>query len=73
VFIVVYFVMTQSGNFWIHPRTDTSIPQQSILLVPSMRATFSLEPRKRVTFYFNFSSVLVVSLKYVRYNYITIV
>jgi len=20
VFIVVYFVMTQSGNFWIHPR-----------------------------------------------------
>jgi hypothetical protein len=21
VFIVVYFVMTQSGNFWIHPRT----------------------------------------------------
>jgi hypothetical protein len=21
VFIVVYFVMTQSGNFWVHPRT----------------------------------------------------
>jgi hypothetical protein len=20
VFIVIYFVMTQSGNFWIHPR-----------------------------------------------------
>jgi hypothetical protein len=20
IFVVVYFVMTQSGNFWIHPR-----------------------------------------------------
>jgi hypothetical protein len=20
VFVVIYFVMTQSGNFWIHPR-----------------------------------------------------
>jgi len=25
VFIVVYFVMTQSGNFWIHPRVYTSL------------------------------------------------
>jgi len=22
VFLVVYFVITQSGNFWIHPRTS---------------------------------------------------
>jgi hypothetical protein len=22
VFVVVYFVVTQSGNFWIHPRIN---------------------------------------------------
>jgi hypothetical protein len=22
IIVVVYFVMTKSGNFWIHPRTD---------------------------------------------------
>jgi len=28
VFVVVYFVMTKSGNFWIHPRMVCSLPFQ---------------------------------------------
>jgi hypothetical protein len=28
VFIVVYFIMTQSGNFWIYPRIFIRLSQQ---------------------------------------------
>jgi hypothetical protein len=26
--IVVYFIMTQCGNFWIHPRIEVKIAQR---------------------------------------------
>jgi hypothetical protein len=33
--VVVYFVMTQSGNFWIHPRTS------AVLLITTSQADYS--------------------------------
>jgi hypothetical protein len=31
VVVVVYFVMTQSGNFWIHPRIITPSSSKAVI------------------------------------------
>jgi hypothetical protein len=40
VFVVVYFVMTQSGNFWIHPRTCSSSSRSDSHILPIMSYVF---------------------------------
>jgi hypothetical protein len=30
IVVIVYFVMTQSGNFWIHPRSDIMVTVSSV-------------------------------------------
>jgi hypothetical protein len=46
VFIFVCFVMTQSGNFWIHPRTlsaeDPSLNPDGLFVILSVRDNFVL-------------------------------
>jgi hypothetical protein len=45
--VVVYFVMTQSGNFWIHPRTYVSIVIQLTVFIDgsTVQYTKALEQR----------------------------
>jgi hypothetical protein len=40
IIVVVYFVMTQSGNFWIHPRMLNSSSDVAVLAVGLKKVSF---------------------------------
>jgi hypothetical protein len=48
VFIVVYFVMTQSGNFWIHPRISDNTTSEWWPKLQMRMSLLSGDPGRKV-------------------------
>jgi hypothetical protein len=65
IVVIVYFVMTQSGNFWIHPRTSSWRGAQLKNTVTTLTLPFTLSVYEAETiFLINVSSYEKIGASY---------